>query len=1193
MTDFKENINDIINAWGGYPLHRPVCEDNETSDDPFPAYNSGHVQLKCFINNVCPFYKTPYKEDSIIFNTETYEEIKDLIPNRITTALMTTPGVEGLHFEPRKVFRHNYMNVWNPDRDSPSFNPIADTDEIFDNFSLYYKSISPNKEPIDGVDKTLYRAEYDWAVVDSVFDKPTCSGGTSSLEGCSIEAQWAYRNQSVHINRMEDDDIRHDYPPDYYDEYKDSITIEDGKPIPKPGIDPKIQRFSIQMPEQIKTHDENSNGVHWKVVKRMPIFKGADFFIRFYKTANEPVKNIFSEDAPVSFNDVYYKPLDYTNDDKVLIDPVDNFTKYANEAVRSSEKSGKSNIYAFYSQAYYIIEMGGDVSENKYVEYYIIIPARGNPIFVHMFLGDDADDVVAKRLGDPFRGISGEQLIDADYFDIIVRNHLGRLVIQFEGKGFNDIPPWIVERRDWVPKKVTEGETAYMVEEPKALIVPRCQLKIWGGNIKCGFLFGYLQYEEKVVSFIYPPRDVDDALIADETFDKAFTEFEPKFVKESISYFDGNPLWLPMNRIDGDDDQEEKDKAVHKILFEAYNLDGVRLEQGSIGDSTVDEGLPADMPLFTQDAQYYKNYDDDTTTDWEKGFFYYDRPIKEFSPPMPGKEQPKTSNIIIKKYTFMNYERTKHQGFDTYIGMMCGDHYFTGSFDLSLAPMADQSDFIGEFSSSGIGTDGWFLLHCKTPILTSFRLISEPSLDPRWDDGTTIKEGINKNPDGGIPDGSEFTSDSEFFLDASDHVMNFSHSWTSSGLTSLEHSGTIQFYLNKNMIVEDLSGATPINNVTDKLLALQDKTFYIEIWAGYREILGTSSSEEGEESEESSCEHSNYTRIPGFYKMFTGLCPGGSLSSEYNKEIMTCRLNDYSVVLKNMLFFNSPWFDAMKDSVAIREILRMAGFRDQGTYDPAKIINDIADDAVSEDPHKLFNHFDGRAFKNVNFGLPSGYNRLEQPALKFNDGDPLIDAIDKISSYSAKIFYFDEWGMAHYEDFQDIVEEDFQKEVPLTVLYFFTTNPEKNQGQLVFNKVERSFDVDSVVTHLKTLTNTPDMHMLIRDRIKWETMENPETSGFIGYQKTFFQAESMFGSKEAQISAMNKYAVMFKPIITVKFETYGLPMRATDIISIDDEVVRVIKVDHSFSAEKNQWWMTVDCQRFQAISPTDLISDEG
>ena len=114
------------------------------------------------------------------------------------------------------------------------------------------------------------------------------------------------------------------------------------------------------------------------------------------------------------------------------------------------------------------------------------------------------------------------------------------------------------------------------------------------------------------------------------------------------------------------------------------------------------------------------------------------------------------------------------------------------------------------------------------------------------------------------------------------------------------------------------------------------------------------------------------------------------------------------------------------------------------------------------------------------------------------------------------------------------------------------------------------------------------MHLLIRDRIKWETIENPETSGFIGYQKTFFQAESMFGSKEAQISAMNKYAVMFKPIVSVKFETYGLPMRATDVISIDDEVVRVIKVDHNFDAAKNQWWMTVDCQRFQAIDAKDI-----
>jgi len=71
MTDFRENVIDILEEWNFY---------TDTLSCGQPAFNSGHVQLKCFINNTCPFYKTPYKEDSIIFNDSTFEEIRDAMP---------------------------------------------------------------------------------------------------------------------------------------------------------------------------------------------------------------------------------------------------------------------------------------------------------------------------------------------------------------------------------------------------------------------------------------------------------------------------------------------------------------------------------------------------------------------------------------------------------------------------------------------------------------------------------------------------------------------------------------------------------------------------------------------------------------------------------------------------------------------------------------------------------------------------------------------------------------------------------------------------------------------------------------------------------------------------------------------------------------------------------------------------------
>ena len=70
MANFRENVIDVLEEWGFY---------DSTLECGQPAFNSGTVQIKCFINNVCPFYKTPYKEDSIVFNHKTVAQFKDIL----------------------------------------------------------------------------------------------------------------------------------------------------------------------------------------------------------------------------------------------------------------------------------------------------------------------------------------------------------------------------------------------------------------------------------------------------------------------------------------------------------------------------------------------------------------------------------------------------------------------------------------------------------------------------------------------------------------------------------------------------------------------------------------------------------------------------------------------------------------------------------------------------------------------------------------------------------------------------------------------------------------------------------------------------------------------------------------------------------------------------------------------------------
>jgi hypothetical protein len=1195
-NNFMNNVLDVVDAWRGYPLQNengcfnPFSNANDGDASGYGrAINSGKVEVKCFINNICPFYKTPFKEDSIIFNSMTYKELVGDMDNKISNTLQTTPLMEGIHFIPRMVFRHNYIYQYvQPETLSVSgltAPKYPSYEFMLDYFDDYFQDISyDNKAPtVTGSDQTRYKKEQSWVIMPSVFFANQCD--FSAVQECNINAIWTYFDETEGESQISLIDISYDYNKEYYEAWKDSFD-SDGNLKEKVN---RIKPYNIQMPMQTNVHNiDNYEGVHWRLDKRTPLFQGEDFFIRFYKQASESVVNV-NQRAPKRFTDTDYAPLDALLEDSLAQLNIlgSNHEVYINNAVRGAtgeteeETITNMKVYELYTQAYYVIELGKGTSDTNY---FIVITERGYPMFVH-FARDQANKKYSKKFGEVFEGVSGKTLISAKGFDIIVRNHLGKLVIQFKGP-FAEVAPWIIDRSDLVVEDDNSREQEdkvkpVLTEKVGKLIVPRGRMSLWGGNLKSSFIFGPLQYQAGHTSFVYPPRplnDSDDPQFRESSY-SAFQDDRPKKVSLSSNYFKSDPLWLPINS--SYSAVEAAGAGVlgsnHDIKFHAY--DYPFMGEAAIGDK--DPPFKHEK-LFTQDAQFYNNYIESDGNSRNKntnlGAFYYDYPIKDFSQisenDLSG-VRAKMSYITVRKYRYMNHEKSRHQGFDTLIGMICGDHIFTGqtareSLEHPLVPEFEGMN-LNEVQYDKLSDDEWFLRNCKTPIMTSFRLISYATDEPRWNDGTTISSGMNR-----IPNTEDMSGDNSFntldstdgyegtsgyFVDASDHVLSFNHSWTSANLSELEHSGTIQFYLNSDMDVP--------NNVTHNLIALQNKAFYIELWAGY--------------------ENCNFTQVPGFYKMFTGICQGGKISYEYGKHIMTCNVEDYSVILKSTVFFNSPWFDGLKDIMAINKIVGMGGFRDQGPYDPGGALNAMSNMAGQGTQRIKWNHFDGRYFLSEVYALPSGYSRLEQPAFKFNEGDTLMDAISKISKISAKLFYFDEFGIAHYEDYRDRIERDFLNLEQLEPLYEFTINPEEVGGQLIFNRAEREYDVASVHNHLKTLSNTPDGHLLIRDHYDKTTIENPEEQGFLGFPRTFYQVESMFGSKEAQISAMNKYSVAFKPIVLITFETYGLPLRATDIVKVHGEILRVTKVDHSFDPAKNVWWMQVECKRFQPIDESKLI----
>jgi len=1109
---FKINVQEIVDNWGGYSI-KEQC-------DGAPAYNSGTLELKCFINNQCPFNKTNKQEDVLVFNENTVDRIIDNFPDELKNAITTTSGVEGIHLKPRYVFRHNYI----------FYKDIIIDYETFDPNSLVY---------VSGSYLVNYRDEQTWNPVPSVFDRDLIS-----------KAEWRHTSHKESDSNPLMEDIKNDYRSDVYAEYNSYFTYDPKTKewIFKKGTNPVLIPNEIQVPQQVKTSEEFGSGVHWRLLKNTELYRGEDFFIKFYKKAKSNTVKKASYNIP-SFSLPEYESLDVTlNAPEWEWDPdYPDFKFPVNGAVKgvSVDASTGSGVdytkyYDLSSQAYYVIELGHKLKKHNY---FIMITERSFPIFAVIENG------MSRLIGEPFKGISGKALIMADEFMMTVRNHLGKLVIEFEVSG-RKIEPWIIEKTE---REIKVDETTGQpieVNRPSMITVPRGRMALWGGNLLCGFSFGPLQYSSPGINITYPPGGRLDLSYS--------LTFEDGTVSQNFTEPPEPALYLPSG-------------VPHSLKFANLMID-----KGELNKDLFLEGAdvtPSNKDIFTQDSQFYEEWEEEYDEEEDSGIgvkskndsthygaFFYKQSPKEIGYTWVSDTVARTSGLSVRKLFTYDDPKTRKQAFNIIIQMICGDHIFNETWTNEHRTSYYGSDTGGDVPEWRNVKDGskdpdeWLVKSCKTPILTSLRLIAEDDgIDPRWEDGTTIAEGVAKTP--------YENEDNKYFVDATDHVLNFSDNWSSTEFTQIDHTGTVNFLLN-----QEQPFAT--NHVVDKLYGLQDRAFYIEIWAGYRDC--------------------SYSKTNGFFKLFTGLCFGGSIDYQYGKTIMSCKIVDYTAVLEDQLFINAPFFDGMKDVNAINEILKMAGFRYKGVFDPGSLVEFLANSSNNSVDISNVHHIDGRLSKFQTYALPSGYNRLDQPMFKFDMGTNFLDGIREITKKSTKVFFFDQMGIAHYESIADLIKLDYLGKEPLEPLYKFTTNPELFPGQMIFNKIENDYTVEDVYNHIKIISNTPDFKPLIFDNLNWNSVDNPDIEGFIGYIKPFFQQEGLFGSHSAVLDALRQYSLMFRPVVMYNFETYGLPLRANDIIQINGENARVMKVDHSLSPEENKWWMTLECKRYQSVKPVSI-----
>lgn len=251
-------------------------------------------------------------------------------------------------------------------------------------------------------------------------------------------------------------------------------------------------------------------------------------------------------------------------------------------------------------------------------------------------------------------------------------------------------------------------------------------------------------------------------------------------------------------------------------------------------------------------------------------------------------------------------------------------------------------------------------------------------------------------------------------IDVSNYVLSYSDQWSEENFKKLTHTGNISFYIQQ-------SNDRSHNSITNTLLSLGDKVFYIQVsvWWEFNTRISDSSDEISSQSYLPDQEEDAI--------MFTGLCFGGSFKVENNKQVLSCTIEDYSKVLKDQKFYNSPFFDRMADIFAVKEILDMAGFRDgviggpdgfiRSTHAPGAFMREVCDSYAAHRNNSFYEfYFNGERTKLRNYVLPGKFDMLQSPKLKFGDDEEYWIAIDKIATMSSKVAYFDRLGVFKFEN---------------------------------------------------------------------------------------------------------------------------------------------------------------------------------
>lgn len=1172
--------------------------------------NIGSLKSKVLVWDHDPFWARPTQNSSWHFSKSTEEQMKDSVPDAIFE-------LGGAFLRP--VFKHHDMFVCtlNSGKSSPS------TSRDLPGATTANKEVDFVGSPESGVGQ-IAKDRMPGGVIFN------CNGGNNATD-CSVDVDGETVTASdpttgrdifphqvwKHIGSILDNRVLI-HPSEY------QIPLNDLRSIKNPGpgpvqlsleelhASPKWDYIEVAdngklsiWPVQITKHSPDLNNfVHWTLEKWTPVWQGQDFFItiRLGDKRTDDAKDP-GAGSPLSMAPPYSPYFQYnlkTDDGKEHYEGITNSAFYVpprQSVPGSGTDQDELNIqasraareaYDWRYKTYILIEIGcHDPNHNYFIE---LVKGR-HPRLLH--LGEEWDNPERLKQGislnpdlpdggfkflkkcrqiDVYEHLKCDQLFRQKDFRIFVRNHLGRLVVTFEGY---EGQPWVIRRVDNDPRHLDFRKIFIPI------VVPSAPVRIHGGNISCAVNFSPVEYMPfAVIPFVNRQVDTgpdNDDRAQDEDVYMTFSHMGNaiQYTKPSVKQRYFNDDRFVYDKVGYDCDAYEvyennKNSIVRIPIYEEYHEQYRLYGKGWYNETPrtekdweVERDPATQLPLPPRNINLMTNGDGSSPS--------HLRIVNARDPSL--------------KFPLSLQDRTSHyyEWRDFIAVWDVGIQLQAGSVRVN-PPSGDNAlpidvDFKAKVFENVI-----------TPIATSWRL---------------VVLGGGKPFEGAV---SPF--------DISDLVQHITDSWSHEDFHSLNHEMQIECYIpiestaQTNFGVND-NDLVNLFNLGRKLLLLHDKAFYVTVsywWEngiGHRYVRSNDANSPGQNP------NTNKALI-----QMTGVAYGAQLARSNNYLQMSFTVKDYMSVMENQLIFNSPFFDGVQDVQAVYELGKLAGLADEGTSltnidrRPLGYLRKVLDDGdlIGE---RLFT-YNGEKSRSERYDLPGTYSSLAEPSVKFQNGESYENAIKRIAQLSGKTVYFDRWGVLRLETPAALTAafSSTNEDIRFTPVFDFVStpivrrsnipdpgegsrdefvfDPTEHAAHLVYNVLHYQRSVEDCANQIIVMSASNDIRLadgsrtggfIIEGYTFFDQIWNPEAEGFLGYRKPFYQQEGSFGSLEGVRNAIALYAKRKFPPVIMSFETFGVPgLKALDIITLDGNLAYITELSHDLDPETNRWWMNITAE---------------